>query len=566
MAVAVQASPAEALAERVRVYAEGVASGEIVAGPWVRLAGRRHLDDLEHGPERGLRFDAERAWHAVRFFSFLRLSEGEHAGKPFTLQDWQEFIVASLFGWVGADGYRRFRTAYIEIGKGNGKSPMAAAICLYGLIADGEPGAQVYAAAVTRDQAGIMFTDAKNMVLASPDLQRIVDVNVNNLAVLGTNSFFRPVSSEARSLDGKRVHIAALDEIHEHPSPLVVDKMRAGTKGRRQALILEITNSGYDRHSVCWQHHEYSIKVLQGVLQDDGWFGYVCALDEGDDWTDPSVWPKANPNLGISITYKYLEEQVREAVGMPAKQNIVKRLNFCIWTEQADRWIDLALWDEGAEPIDEDELRGRTCYAGLDLARVHDLSALALVFPPMVEDERWKAIWRFWLPEEDMIARSLRDRVPYDVWVRDGLIQTTPGNATDFRFIEHELVQLAGVYDIREVAYDRIFADGLIQDLMGEDIVVVPFGQGFRSMAAPTAELERLIRAKQLQHGGNPVARWMASNVAIAQDPAGGMKPAKDKSTERIDGIVALIMGIGRATLHAEDDSEPSILILDLSQ
>jgi len=369
MAVAVKvASPTTA-------YAQAVVAGEIVAGKPVRLACQRHLRDLETGHERGLTFDEKAESRALEYFGMLCLSEGEFAGKPFTLQPFQKFIVGSLFGWKGDDGYRRFRKAYIEIAKGNGKSPLAAAVGLYALVADGEEGAEIYSAAVTREQAGILWSDAKHMVEASPALSRRVSVNVRNLAVLSTNSYFRPVSSEARSLDGKRVHFALIDELHEHPSAMVVDKMQAGTKGRRQPLIFEITNSGYDRHSVCYQHHDYSIRILEGILDDDGWFAFVCALDEGDDWQDEAVWPKANPNIDVSVTLKYLREQVREAVGMPAKQNIVKRLNFCIWTEQSTRWIDIALWDACRQPIDRESLIGRVCFGGLDLSSTTDISA-----------------------------------------------------------------------------------------------------------------------------------------------------------------------------------------------
>src|SRR5262245_25267135 len=330
----------------VTQYARDVVEGKIPAGRLVRLAGDRHMRDLEEGSRRELHFDERAATRSIEFFSFLRLAEGEHAGKPFRLEPFEQFIVGSLFGWKGSDGFRRFRNGYVEMGKGNGKSPLAAGIALYGLSADGETGAEVYSAAVTRDQAKIVFADAVKMVTASPALSRRIDRTVNNLAVLSTNSFFRPVSSEARGLDGKRVHIAVIDEIHEHPSSHVVDKMRAGTKGRRQALIFEITNSGYDRNSVCWAHHEYSTKVLDRIIQDDSWFTYVCQLDpceecqrQGktqpqdncpncDQWTDEKVWIKANPCLDVSITRRYLSEQVREAQGMPSKQNIVKRLNF----------------------------------------------------------------------------------------------------------------------------------------------------------------------------------------------------------------------------------------------
>jgi phage terminase large subunit-like protein len=434
----------------VTQYAIDLLGGTILAGRLVRLACERHVGDLEHGKERGIVFNERAATRALEFFGFLNLAEGEHAGKPFRLESFEQFIVGSLFGWMGPDGYRRFRTAYVEIGKGNGKSPMAAGIGLFGLFADGEMGAEIYSAAVTRDQAKIAFSDAEKMVDASPALSRRVEKTVNNLAVLATNSFFRPVSSEARGLDGKRVHIALIDEIHEHPTAMVVDKMRAGTKGRRQALIFEITNSGYDRTSVCWAHHDYSAKVLEGIIEDDSWFAYICQLDpcedcqsEGktqsvdgcptcDQWTDESVWIKANPCLDVSITRKYLREQVREATGMPSKQNIVKRLNFCTWTEQADRWIDMGIWDEGAHIVRPNELLERFCFGGLDLSTTTDISAFVLAFPPHDDGELWKILCRFWIPKDNVGKRVQRDRVPYDQWIREGFIEATEGNVVDY--------------------------------------------------------------------------------------------------------------------------------------
>jgi len=564
----------------VTQYARSVTAGITHAGRLVRLACKRHLRDLDDGKNRGVHFDEKAATRAIEFFSFLRLAEGEHAGKPFHLEPFEQFIVGSLFGWKGADGYRRFRTGYVEIGKGNGKSPVAAGIGLFGLFVDEEIGAEIYSAAVTRDQAKIVFSDAEKMVEASPSLLRRIEKTVNNLAVLRTNSFFRPVSSEARGLDGKRVHIALIDEIHEHPSSHVVDKMRAGTKGRRQALIFEITNSGYDRNSVCWQHHDYSAKVLDGIIDDDSWFAYICQLDPCEDcqrqgktqpqdscpncdqWTDETVWIKANPCLDVSITRKYLREQVREAMGMPAKQNIVKRLNFCMWTEQSVRWIDIGAWDECGQPVDRSELRGRPCYGGLDLSSTKDISAFVLVFPPQMDGEPWKVLCRFWVPAENVRQRAERDRVPYPAWIEQGFIDATPGNVVDYDWIRERIREDANVFDIREIAFDRWNATHLSTQLQDDGLIMVPFGQGFPFMAAPTKELERLIVGRELAHDGNPVLRWMVSNVAVKQDPAGNLKPDKAKSTERIDGVVGMVMGIGRAMVQPEAQTVSGALII----
>ncbi len=549
-------------------YARDVTAGTILAGRLVRLAGERHLRDLKEGPARGLSFDVRAAIRAIQFFGFLHLAEGEHAGKPFQLEPFQQFIVGMLFGWKGPDGFRRFRTGYGEIGKGNGKSPLAAGIGLLGFLADGEIGAEIYSAAVTRDQAKIVYLDAEKMVDASPALSRRVEKTVSNMAVLRTNSFFRPVSSEARGLDGKRVHMALIDEIHEHPSAHVVDKMRAGTKGRRQALIFEITNSGYDRNSVCWNHHDYSVKVLEGVIEDDSWFAYVCQLDpceacqkagrtqpsDGceycDQWTDESVWIKANPCLDVSITRKYLREQVREAVGMPSKQNIVRRLNFCAWTEQSVRWIDMGVWDDCNFPVNLEELRGRQCFGGLDLSSTTDISAFVLLFP-REDGEPWPVVCRFWVPREHVRRRAEKDRVPYDQWIREGYIEATEGNVIDYDVIRKRIREDAERFNIKEIAFDRWNSSQLCIQLQSDGTEMIPFGQGFASMSAPTKELEKRILGRQIAHGGHPVLRWMISNVSVKQDPAGNLKPDKSKSSERIDGVVALIMAQGRVTVHA---------------
>ena len=546
----------------VTAYARDVLAGRTLSGNAVRLACRRHLVDTKHGHKRGLCWDTENAERAIRFFRvILRLSEGAHANQPFALESWQEFIVGSLFGWFGPDGFRRFRTAYIEVAKGNGKSPMAAGIAIYMLSADGEAAAECYAAATMRDQANILFQDAVRMVDGSPSLsnriQKTGKRTVFNLAHLRSGSFFRSVSSEHRGLDGKRVHYAAIDELHEHPSAIVVDKMSASTKGRRQPLIFMITNSGYDRHSVCRQKHEYSMRVLEeavaGNVFNDSWFAYICQLDEKDDWKNPKCWIKTNPNLDVSITRKYLQEQVRQAEGMPAMENIVKRLNFCVWTEQDVRWMPMEKWDACAGPLGD--LNGRECYAGLDLSSTQDLTALVLVFPPINEEKTFSVLPFFWVPEEMIRLKSQRDRVPYDVWARQGFIKTTPGNVIDYDFIRSFIRdQLAPKYQINEVPFDRFKATQIVQQLMGDGLTMVPFGQGFVSMSMPTNELIRLVLRGLLAHGGHPVLRWNASNVVVEQNAPGDIKPTKSRSQDRIDGIVGLIMAIGRAMVHAGDE------------
>jgi len=569
----------------VEQYARDVGAGRIVANKWIRLACKRHLKDLEVGGKRGLHFDKAAAKDAMEFFpQLLKFYEGEFDGKPFILIPYEQFIVGSLFGWKTKDGYRRFRTAYVEMAKGNGKSPLAAGIGLYGLVRDDEPGAEIYSAATTRDQAGILFRDAKAFANGSPALLRRLRVDKNNIAYEAENSYFRPVSSEHRGLDGKRPHIALIDEIHEHPNDQVVNKMRAGTKGRTQALIFEITNAGYDRHSICYQHHEYSQKILYGFdtpdgLKNDAWFAYMSGLDvceacaddgkvipmdgcaDCDSWKDENTWIKANPGLGIVIPRKYLREQVAEASEMPSKENIVKRLNFCIWTESVTKWLSMEKWQACGTPVVPEVLKGRTCYGGLDLSSVTDVAAWIKVFPPAVIGEKYEILCRFFIPEDNMRERVRRDKVPYDVWARQGFITLTPGNIIDYAFILDTIRQDTEEYDLAELAFDRWGSQKITTDLqdLGFELEgkrsLVQFGQGFASMAAPTKELEKMVIAQELAHGGNPVLTWMVSNTVVRTDPAGNLKPDKEKSTERIDGVVGLIMALSRAMLLTETTS-----------
>lgn len=560
--------------DQTSAFAEAVVAGELVANRLVRLACERHLRDVKAAPASGFAWDVEAAEKAISFFpKILRLAEGEHAGKPFALQPWQQFIVGSLFGWKRGDGCRRFRTAYIEIGKGNGKTPLAAGIGLLGLIADGEAAAEIYSAATGKDQAKICYRDAERMVEASPALSSRILRTVNNLAFPELGSYFRPVSAEHRGLDGKRVHMALVDELHEHPSAIVVDKMRAGTKGRRQALIVEITNSGFDRHSVCYEHHDYSVKILQGVLRNEDWFAFVCGLDacekhaanvqpvdgctECDDWRDERVWRKANPNLGVSIPERYLREQVAEAVGMPSKQNIVRRLNFCQWTESAERFLDMAVWDScGAERVTLEHLAGLRCFGGLDLASTTDLAAFVIA----AELGREIALVPFfWVPAENVQRRVERDRVPYDVWIRDGLIEVTEGNVIDYDVIRRQIGEVATVVRLAELAFDPFNGVQLATQLLGDGLPMVEFRQGFLSMNPALKAFETRILGRRIRHGGNPVLRWMASNLTVEIDAAGNVKPSKAKSTEKIDGMVAATMAIGRLVANGEEDSGESV-------
>ena len=550
----------------VTAYAQAVGAGKIIAGPHVRLACKRHLRDLATGHERGLVWDLEAANRVIGYFrDVLCLNGGEFEGMPFVLKPWEAFIAGSLFGWKAPDGTRRFRVAFVEVGKGNGKSPFAAGVGLYMMTADNEPRAEVYAAAVDKEQAQVMFRDAVAMV----DQSKRLDAEITrsggkgkewNLAYHKSAAFFRPISSEhrGRGKSGPRPHCVLLDEVHEHPTGAMVEFMRAGTKGRRQALILEITNSGFDRDTVCWEHHQYSTRVLDGSIQNDAWFAFIASLDEADDpLNDESCWPKANPSLPELPSLKYLREQVAEARDMTGKRNIVLRLNFCQWTEQSTRWLHPEKWAAcaGKETPEQLEIRckGRKVFAGLDLSSTSDITALVLDVPI---DGKHVWICRFWIPKENIRKRVEKDGIPFDTWVREGWVKATDGNVVDYDVVRADITELARHYNIAELAIDRWNATQISTQLMGDGLTVVQFGQGFASMSAPSKELEKLVLGERLVHGGHPVLNWMASNVAIEQDAAGNIKPAKHKSAGKIDGVVAGVMGLARATAAPADGIE----------
>jgi phage terminase large subunit-like protein len=509
----------------VTSYASEVLAGRIVAGKLVRLACQRHLRDLKEGPGRGLRWDLKAALWTINFFpDALRLHEGDFSGQPFHLQLWEQFIIGSLFGWKKKSGHRRFRTAYVEVGKGNGKSPIAGGLGLYMTGSDGEPGAESYAAAVKRDQADILFQDAVHMVQASPSLSQQFQLSgkgkVYNIAHPGT----------------------AIDELHEHPTPMVVGKMRDGTKARKQPLIFEITNSGYDQTSICWEHHYTSVQILEGERENDEWFAYVCQLDEGDDWRDPKNWLKTNPNLGVSITEEYLRLQVKEAQEIPSSQNRVKRLNFCIWTEQAERWLDMDAWRACGEPVDAEALKGQECFAGLDLSSKIDLTSFKLVFP----GDPVRVLGWFWLPEDAVRSRWERSQVPYPQWRDQGYLLTTPGNVVDYDAIRAKVKELGQQYRIREIGFDPYNATHLATQLESDGFKMVEVRQGVQTMSDPSKELEKLVVGHGIAHGNHPVLNWCASNVVVRRDHNDNIKPDKERATEKIDGIVALIMALSR--------------------
>lgn len=539
-------------------YAWGVRRGEIVACRYVKLAVERHFRDLETGAQRGIWFDHKAAEHALGFFRFLRHSKGEWAGQELVLEAWQQFFKWSVFGWKREDGTRRFREAYLEVARKNGKTTDAGGTGLYLFVADDEPGAEVYAAATKRDQAKLCHDEATRMVVASPALASRITVFRNNLHITGTASKFEPLGRDSKSTDGLNIHGLIKDEVHEWTDRDFNAKLDTAQGSRRQPLSLSITTAGSSRTSICYEQREHVIKILEGLEEDDSAFGMIFTLDEGDDWEDEAVWIKANPNLGVSVKLDYLREKVRKAKAMPSLLNQCLRYCFNIWTQAESRWIDPDKWAAcGLVVVDEEELIGRECCGALDLSSTIDLSGWALVFPPISEGEPYKVLIRLFCPKDNIPVRSKRDRVPYEVWVREGLLTPTPGAAIDYGFIRQRIKEDAAKFLIKEIAYDRWGASKLRQELEEDGHTMIEFGQGFASMSAPTKELERLVLSTMLAHGNNPALAWMAANVVIRTDPAGNIKPDKEKSIEKIDGIVAVIMALARALLHAgECDTE----------
>lgn len=488
---------------------------------------------------------------AVWFFGeYLRHWKGEWAGQPFELSEWQDEFVRRLFGTIREDGTRQYRTAYVEIPRKNGKSTLCAGLALFLLMADDEPGAEIYSCAADRDQAAIVFECAREMVEAHPALKSRVEVYRRSIVFPAKGSSYKVLSADAYTKHGLNAHAVIFDELHAQPNRELWDVMQTSMGSRRQPLMMAITTAGYDRNSICYEVHDYAEKVQAGLIEDSSFLPLIYAAGEGDDWNDREVWARANPNLGISVKREFLEQEYARARELPGYENTFKRLFLNIWTEQHTRWLPMETWRACPSKVNPKALEGKTCYAGLDLSSTTDISALVLVFP---RSGGVDVLPFFWIPEESIQQRVRRDRVPYDVWTREGHIETTEGNVIDHEHIRRRVNELGEKYKIAEIAIDRWNSTQLQVQLEGDGFTVVPFGQGTVSMSAPSKELEKLVLGRMINHGGNPVLDWMASNVSIRTNAAGDIKPDKERSTERIDGIVALIMGLGRALVQPEN-------------
>nr|DAU55602.1 MAG TPA: Terminase large subunit [Caudoviricetes sp.] len=504
-------------------------------------------------------YDKDAADFAVMFIESLCHTKGTWAGKKFELIDWQERIIRDLFGVLKPNGYRQFNTAYVEIPKKQGKSELAAAVALLLCCGDGEERAEVYGCAADRQQATIVFDVAADMVRMCPALNKRVKILASQKRIIyePTNSFYQVLSAEAYSKHGFNIHGVVFDELHTQPNRKLFDVMTKGSgDARMQPLYFLITTAGTDTNSICYETHQKAKDILDGRKIDPTFYPVIYGADESDDWTDPAVWRKANPSLDITVGIDKVEAACNSAKQNPGEENSFRQLRLNQWVKQAIRWMPMEKWDACAFPIDEDELEGRVCYGGLDLSSTTDITAFVLVFPPRDEADKYIILPFFWVPEDTLDLRVRRDHVPYEVWEKQGRLETTEGNVIHYGYIEKFIQRLGEKFNIREIAFDRWGAVQMVQNLETMGFTVVPFGQGFKDMSPPTKELMKLVLEKRIAHGGHPVLRWMMDNIYIRTDPAGNIKADKEKSTEKIDGAVATIMALDRAIRCGNDTGE----------
>lgn len=508
-------------------------------------------------------YDKAKADRAVKFIENLCHTKGKWAGKRFWLLPWQEQLIRDIFGIVKPDGYRQFRTAFVEICKKVGKSELAAAVALYLLYADNEPSAEVYGAAADRQQASIVFDVARQMVEMSPALLKRSKLMTATKRIVnyGNSGYYQVLSAEVGGKHGFSVSGLVFDEIHTQPNRQLYDVLTKGSSDARQnPLHFIITTAGTDRHSIAYELHTKAVDILEGRRVDPTFYPVVYGLKDDEDWEDEANWYKVNPSLGYTVDIERLRDAYREAKQNPADEVTFKWLRLNMWVSSTVAWIPDAIFMKGNEEIDLAALEGRDCYGGLDLSSTGDITALVLMFPPRDEDEKYILLPFFWVPEETIPQRVKAASVPYDIWERQGYLLSTEGNVIHYDFIEKFINDLAEKYHIVEIAVDRWNATQMIQNLEGDGFTMVPFGQGFASMSGPTKDFYRLLMEGQIIHGGHPVLRWMAGNVVVDTDPAGNIKVTKAKSKEKIDGIVAAIMALDRCI---RNQTEPQGSVYD---
>ena len=536
------------------VYAEQILNGEILTCELVQLAVKRYFSDIDNVLERGWYFDRKAAARAIKFIESLKHTKGEWAGQRFKLEPWQQFVVWNIFGWKLADGTRRFRYVYIEIARKNGKTALSAGIGLYMLFADGESRPEVYSAATVKDQAKICFADAVEIVKAT-DLKNYLTPYRNSIVYELKGGTFKPLSSDYGTHDGLNPSCGIIDEFHAHKDSGMFDVIKSAFGARRQPLMFIITTAGFNKSGACYAYRDNVIKILRGINQDDTLFGMIYTLDKNEEWDIPKMWVKSNPNLGVSLSVDYLAGEIKDAKNRPEAVRNVMTKNVNLWVDAEKTWILDEKWMQCVGSTTLEDLRSCDCWGGLDLSNVSDITAFVLLFN---ENDKFQLLPFFWIPEEKMLEKVRKENINYDHWVREGFVKVTPGNVTDYDFVQADILRITADYNLKSTAYDRWNSSQTIINLTDEGLTFNPFGQGYGSMSAPTKQFEALVLSERVEHFGNPVLRWMLSSTLVKTDPAGNIKPDKEKSTQKIDGIVSSIMALGEwMTAQADDDSNP---------
>jgi phage terminase large subunit-like protein len=540
----------------VNKYIEDAQSGELLVCKWVKLAIERHLKDLERDD---IYFCEDSANRFLKFSALCKYTAGELASKGLNIEftPQQVFRYWVLMGWKRLDGSRRFRKTYFEVARKNGKSEEAAIMCAYFLLYDKEYGNQCYTLATKHEQAKIVFLAAKVMIqkLAqdSANVKRLTTIGSLNVSVLETNSKLEPLSSRSEKQDGLNPHLGIIDEYHAHPDSDLLEVIQTGMGSRSQPMLFIITTAGFEKQYPCYsEERKVATEVLEGIKTDDSLFTVIYTLDEGDDWKDKNVWIKANPNIGITPTWEYMEQQLVQALNQGIHKEVqFKTKNLNIWTNSSMSWISDENWMECADELPD--LTGRKCYGGLDLAAVSDMNAFILLFPPEKEGEKMYVLPHFWIPQNTIERKS--EIGNFKQWQRDGFIKDAGLDVIDNNKILADILGLFEKYDIQNFAFDRWGAfNGVIQGLNEQGIEGLAFGQGYKSMSQPTKEMEGLVLSKAIAHGGNPVLRWQCGNIELQIDPSENIKIDKGKSREKVDGMVALVMALG--CLRAFDEEE----------
>jgi len=559
-------------------YIEDVLSGRQVVGKYTHLTVERHVRDLERAesndPEFPYYFDEAQAMRIIDFKQQLRHTKGDWANPRLhdtriRLEPWQQFKDWVLFGWRRPGGYRRFTKAYIEVGRKNGKTTDGAATANYCFLMDSprEMGPEVYCVATKKDQAKIAWEEAERQIHKQPYLQGLIKTykQGSTIVVPGTAAQMKPLGKDSHTEDALNPHFVLIDEYHAHRDNSMLEVMESALGAREQPLVYIITTAGFDKNSACYQEERsMAIQILERSIEPilETYFCLIYTLDEEDDWANPDVWIKANPNLGVSVRWEYLEKRIQEALQSPAKQNKIITKNLNIWTQSETRWIKDDTWRACGAVVSEKALVGRKCYVGVDLSASQDITAVVYAFPPEEKGEAYQFVYRFFIPGDNIIDRERTDKVPYAYWIEHNLIMATPGNVIDYDFIEQQILIDAEKYEIQEIAYDPWKAQEIVNHLQEGGFEMVPIFQRYSGMALPTDTFEKKMLAKEIAHNNNPIMIWMISCTEVKSDRQGNimpMKPQRDRTGKRIDGVVASIMALHRAVVHTEPTTKVEV-------